>query len=207
MFKLISLKNRITSLKFIQQRFQCFSIEDSPENKNKNQDNSDTHTGSNLKEESNDTKDDQFQAIFYSKKQKNRKRDLLKKEITTNPEFFNAFPHLRDKAFPNKEEEQSFLSNDNKIQVNQASSKSNYFESLKRKYENFESKEEEEKIQENEARFVEAYSRREGPKKYMSREEKERVHNQIDEKMRELENTGLSREEILLNKPVKIILK
>jgi len=145
---------------------------------------------------------DPFHAVFYSKKQKNKKRELLKKEMTTNPEFFNAFPHLRDSAFPTKEEDQSLLNTDGQVMLNLDTKKSSYFESLKRNDENFETKTEEEKVRENEANFVDAYSRREGPKKYMSREEKEKIHNLIDEKMRELENTGLSREEILLNKPV-----
>jgi hypothetical protein len=203
MFKLISLKNRITSLKFIQQRFQSFSTEDFQFGEKRKVNEKEERGGNPIfKEEIKEGYVDPFKAVFYSKKQKNKKRELLKKEMTTNPEFFNAFPHLRDKAFPNKEDDQSILNNDSQVMLNLDTKKSSYFESLKRNYENFESKTEEEKVRENEANFVDAYSRREGPKKYMSREEKEKIHNLIDEKMRELENTGLSREEILLNKPV-----
>ena len=54
-------------------------------------------------------KEDKFISSFYSNKQKMKKRELLKKEISTNPEFFNAFLHLKEKAFPEKEkEEESF---------------------------------------------------------------------------------------------------
>jgi hypothetical protein len=40
----------------------------------------------------------------------------------------------------------------------------------------------------------------------MSRQEKERIHSEIDKRLKELEDTGLSREEILYDKPVGIPL-
>lgn len=204
MFKLISLKKRIISLKLIQQRFQSFSINETDHgDKTKHNEKEERRGNPIFNEHMKEGYQDPFQAVFYSKKQKNKKRELLKKEMSTNPEFFNAFPHLRDKAFPNKEEDQSILNTDGQVMINLDTKKTSFFESLKRNYENFESKTEDEKVRENEANFIDAYSRREGPKKYMSREEKQKIHNLIDEKMRELENTGLSREEILLNKPVK----
>lgn len=149
-------------------------------------------------------KEDIFKASFYSKRQKMKKRELLKKEISTNPEFFNAFPHLKEKAFPEKEkEEESFQE---QVYQKLESKKVDYFDSLKKKYYNYHLKTNEERETENETNFVEAYSRREGPMKYMSREEKDKIHNLIDDKIRELEATGLSREEILLNKPVIILI-
>lgn len=41
----------------------------------------------------------------------------------------------------------------------------------------------------------------------MKREEKEKIHADIDKRMQELEETGLSREEILFNKPIGVPLK
>lgn len=49
--------------------------------------------------------------------------------------------------------------------------------------------------------FVEGYKTPRGPIKWMKSEEKEKVHQMIDLKMVQLEETGLSREEILYNKP------
>lgn len=61
-------------------------------------------------------------------------------------------------------------------------------------------KTEEQKENENFDTFVSAYSKS-GPKKLLTQEEKDRIHEEIDIKMNELESTGLSREEILYNKP------
>lgn len=57
----------------------------------------------------------------------------------------------------------------------------------------------EEVIRENEKNFVEAYGSVTGPIKYMSAKDIEQVHLLIDEKMQELEESGLTREEILFN--------
>jgi len=46
-----------------------------------------------------------------------------------------------------------------------------------------------------------------GPKKLMSREEKEKIHEEIDNRLQELEDSGLSKEEILFNKPEGTPLK
>ena len=183
------MKNHVSTL-FVRQKLQYFASD--PKNERKDE--------KTLYSEELGEKPDKFKAVFYSKKQKLKKRELLKKEMSTNPEFFNAFPHLKEKAFPEQEKEGESYQE----QVNQTfeSKKADYFDSMKKKYVNYHIKTDEERKLENEVNFVEAYSRREGPKKYMSREEKDKIHNQIDDKMRELEATGLSREEILLNKPV-----
>lgn len=150
-------------------------------------------------------KNDPFKAVFYNKKQRNKKRELLKKDITTNPEFFNAFPHLKQIAFPDRVKNGNTTFETTEQQFEE--SNPTYFDSLKWKYKDFDLKTDAEKVRENEQFFVDAYSRREGPKKFMSREEKDRIHHEIDLKMTELENTGLSKEEILLNEPVKWLLK
>jgi len=60
--------------------------------------------------------------------------------------------------------------------------------------------EKEEMTRENEINFVNAYQSPVGPLKYMSAEEKEKVNFEIDERMQELEDTGLTRSEILYDK-------
>lgn len=55
----------------------------------------------------------------------------------------------------------------------------------------------EEMVRENEINFVQSYSSPVGPYKFMSDEAKEQVHLEIDRRMQELEDTGLTRNEIL----------
>lgn len=57
--------------------------------------------------------------------------------------------------------------------------------------------EKEELIRENEKNFIESYGSPTGPTKWMSAEEINKIHQQIDIKMQELEDSGLTREEIL----------
>lgn len=58
----------------------------------------------------------------------------------------------------------------------------------------------EEMLRENERNFIEAASvSHYGPLKYMSQEDIDRVHFEIDERMQELEDTGLTRNEILFD--------
>lgn len=54
-------------------------------------------------------------------------------------------------------------------------------------------------MRENEKNFVEAYGSVTGPIKYMSPKDMEQVHILIDQKMQELEESGLTREEVLFN--------
>lgn len=57
--------------------------------------------------------------------------------------------------------------------------------------------EKEEHIRDNEINYVAGYEGPDGPIKYMSEAAKEKVHQEIDERMKELEETGLTRDEIL----------
>ena len=57
--------------------------------------------------------------------------------------------------------------------------------------------EKEEMARNNELSFVDAYNSPVGPFKYMSKEAIDKVHMEIDERMQELEDTGLTRNEIL----------
>ena len=58
----------------------------------------------------------------------------------------------------------------------------------------------EEMARDNEKHFVDAYHGPQGPIKWMSEEEKDKVHVIIDEKMQEYEDSGLTRDEILHDK-------
>lgn len=60
--------------------------------------------------------------------------------------------------------------------------------------------EKEEAIRENERNFIEATQSPTGPSKWLSREELEAVHTEIDRRLQELEDSGLTREEILYDK-------
>lgn len=56
-----------------------------------------------------------------------------------------------------------------------------------------------EMIRQNEEKFAEGWRTQEGPLKYMEMEQREAVHNEIDIRLKELEESGLTREEILFN--------
>lgn len=52
-------------------------------------------------------------------------------------------------------------------------------------------------IRENELNYISAYGGVDGPFKFMSAEAKEKVHQELDVRLQELEDTGLTRNEIL----------
>lgn len=60
----------------------------------------------------------------------------------------------------------------------------------------------EEAIRENEKNFVEGYLSPTGPMKWLNEKELEQIHVEIDERMQELEDSGLTREEILYDEQV-----
>lgn len=66
--------------------------------------------------------------------------------------------------------------------------------------------EREEMIRENEINYVQAYQGPSGPLKYMSEEAKEKVHQELDLRMQEVEDTGLTRSEILHEKQTGVKL-
>lgn len=91
----------------------------------------------------------------------------------------------------------------------QSSKNDDYFQSLlhqQNKYMTLDPKEREDMIRENEMNFVSAYHGTEGPFKYMSEQAKEKVHQVLDIRLQELEDTGLTRMEILHEKQVGIKL-
>jgi hypothetical protein len=64
----------------------------------------------------------------------------------------------------------------------------------------------EEVLRENERNFVESYGSPEGPMKYLNAEQIKKIHQQIDIKLQELEDSGLTREEILYDQQVTLSL-
>lgn len=65
---------------------------------------------------------------------------------------------------------------------------------------------EEKEIEKNNI-FLDGIKDPKGPIKHMTRTEKEIIHEEIDVRLQELEDSGLSKEEILYNKPEGIPLK
>jgi ribosomal protein S18 len=114
----------------------------------------------------------------------NNARKIVSNEFFTNPHFLRAFPHLASKVTPVEEE----------------AIESSWAKSLQYKFK-IDPKKDQEIFQENEANFMEGYQAPKGPLKWLSDKEKQKVHDQIDFKMAQLERTGLSRDEILYNKP------
>lgn len=111
-------------------------------------------------------------------------KKVVENEFYNNPHFARAFPHLAS-------------------EMNEPEPPKPYTgwgESLQYKY-----KDEPSPLQDvesyNYGRFVEGYRMQTGPLKWMSDEDKNIIHDQINLKMDQLEQTGLSRQEILLNKP------
>lgn len=60
--------------------------------------------------------------------------------------------------------------------------------------------EREEMLRENELNFVQGSTSPLGPLKYMSQAAKDLVHTEIDLRMQELEDTGLTRSELLFER-------
>ena len=57
--------------------------------------------------------------------------------------------------------------------------------------------EKEDRIRDNEMHYVSGYQAPDGPFKYMSQAAKDKIHQEIDSRMKGLEETGLTRDEIL----------
>lgn len=109
------------------------------------------------------------------------KSKVIENELKHNPHFGRAFPHLS-------------------VEHLQNSPKVGWGESLLLQKQSIGMKPIE-VIHEEEKTFVEGYRTIPGPVKWMSEEDKARIHQEIDLKMDELEDTGLSRQEILNNIP------
>ena len=151
-------------------------------------------------------------------KSKVSRKDFIKKELTEKPEFFKAFPHMQVVLNEKKQGEvnhnkEDMLTENPKYFENvqlgfkdpSGRSDTPYFESLLHHHNQYMSpKEKEEAIRENERNFVESYLTPTGPMKWMSRDQIEKIHTQIDVKMQELEDSGLTREEILYDQQVTL---
>jgi small subunit ribosomal protein S18 len=156
---------------------------------------------------------EKFKIKYMSKEDQEKRTNLLKREITDNPEFFNAFPHLKEvikrEEMLNPEEDLTHhLSSNYQIKEEDQNSeiqekKENFFESLLHKHKGYENmlKTKGQLEINNKKIFVEGYQDPKGPIKFMSKKEKETIHLEIDRRFQELENSGLSREEILYDKP------
>ena len=152
-------------------------------------------------------------------KSKVSRKAFIKKELTENPEFFKAFPHMQsvlnveaeddNKGGPTSQDkisENPKYFNDVQLGFKDPTGKSDksYFESLLDHHNQYMSPtQKEEAIRDNERNFIEAYASPTGPMKWLSKEQLEKVHAQIDIKMQELEDSGLTREEVLYDNQVR----
>mmetsp|Transcript_5864 Transcript_5864/g.10444 ORF Transcript_5864/g.10444 Transcript_5864/m.10444 type:complete len:514 (-) Transcript_5864:171-1712(-) len=141
-------------------------------------------------------------------------KKVLENEFFTNPHFNRAFPHLADTVFQERgaspedydfiKENAEELGSEIKPEVDDHSYTS-WAESLLYKkrvdveriidYESFEQK-----------TFIDGYRTPIGPVKWMSQEDKNKVHKQATLKLQALEDTGLSRDEVLYKRPGGISL-
>jgi hypothetical protein len=139
----------------------------------------------------------------------------MQKELKENPEFFKAFPHLQkvfDKPKEPVEEEQPeesplrhmYSYKDNKpLKWVNSGMEATYFKSLLHKHNTYAKEDDKEEIaRDNERHFVEGPTANvDGPFKYMERERIDAIHLEIEQRMTELSESGLSRNEILLEMP------
>jgi len=147
--------------------------------------------------------------------------NFVQKELKENPEFFKAFPHMQ-KVFDKTQEDRPSQMKERVMQAEDDPTKlydylhdhtvkwrdvkmeAPYFNSLLNKHNQYtqpyESKEE--IIRENELNFIEGPSANaDGPFKHLTRERIDEIHLEIDQRMLELTESGLSRNEILFDSP------
>lgn len=147
------------------------------------------------------------------------KKQFLQAELAQNPEFFKAFPHLKPIAKRTINENYN-EKNDPYDQIHSDIKAKNYkfakdygdslydgyFDSLRQHRKDLQKLTEEELEKKAEAHHVDSAYHTEKAKKWMSEQEKKVVHDEVDQKMQELEDTGLTRMEILYNEPKGIPL-
>lgn len=120
----------------------------------------------------------------------------------SNPELMQALPEVRENVLPYLGGLDLGLDVRLKAPTGPTSHAGKYFDSLGYRRRNLTaSKAIHEKVRENEMQFVDAYRKPNTPAKVMmTQQEMEAVHLEIDKRMQELEDTGLTRYEVL-NKP------
>ncbi|EAR96961.2 ribosomal protein S18 (macronuclear) [Tetrahymena thermophila SB210] len=113
--------------------------------------------------------------------------NALKHELKNNPLFDRAFPEYKGKkpetTVVKKQEELDFIRS---LGLKERINKNISLEEAE--HQNFK-------------QFVEGFRSPSGPLKYMDHEEKQKINFLIDQKLEELEATGLTREEILYDNP------
>ena len=137
------------------------------------------------------------------------RKDFLQRELTENPEFFNAFPHLAPEGeaflknrdyldgktdttgevqnegytFNPEKKDFSRLRLKEEPRKRRDETRVDFFNSLEHHYTGNHLKSETEMMRDNEIKHVDAYTTIEGPKKYLTQEERDSIHNEIDIKM------------------------
>lgn len=144
-------------------------------------------------------------------------KTVVTNEFLNNPHFDRAFPHLLNPIYPPRDSKVSYdmakegydhrqdLGKDLKEHNVTNEEQPNWAESLLHKRQTFSNR-----IIDHESltqkTYIDGYRTPVGPLKWMPAEEKEKVHKQATLKLQTLEDTGLSREEILYKRPGGIML-
>jgi len=126
----------------------------------------------------------------------------MKRELKENPEFFKAFPHLQEMF--NKEGEMRKYHTDKTLDFADPNREETFFNGLLQQHNNYMKPKEnpEELLRDNEKNLIEgSMASPDGPLKYMERKVIDQIHRVIDVRMQELEDSGLSRTEILYDDP------
>jgi len=139
--------------------------------------------------------------IILRDRTKKQKRKALVDMIEDSPEFMQDAPGARKSVSPTEDMIDYRFDIHPVKSVGKYDYSGEYFDSLGYKRKGIVAKHIHERIRENEMQFVDAYLKPDTPAKcLMTEQEKEVIHLEIDKRMQELEDTGLSRHEIL-NRP------
>ena len=148
-------------------------------------------------------------------------REFIETELKENPEFFRAFPHLQTILNEKEEDEDDpppqtndkyYFGKGSNYEAHKAftfgglNEKPGYFGSLLHQQNDMKAKvtDEDSIHNENERNFIEgSLASVEGPFKYLTKERVAQIHLEIDERLQELEESGLTRNEILFDDPNK----
>lgn len=131
----------------------------------------------------------------------NQNKDFLQRELKTNPFFLKCFPNLAstlEDATMGSIDQEQIIADTTVVKKGEQS----FFEDLKKSHTNLNEvgKNYDDRVEDNNDKFQEAFFSKNGPKYRLTAKQKQFINDKIDLEMEQLEQTGLSREEILFNR-------